>query len=68
MHPDQHEQAIPATEAKQNDDLVEQARELTTGYKLLQYVPADVAVVALTLPVLADSDLPKIVARRYCGC
>jgi hypothetical protein len=67
MHPDQHEKAISATEAEQNGDLVEQARELTTGYKLLQHVPANVAVVALSLPVLADSDIPKIVARRYCG-
>jgi hypothetical protein len=68
MHPDRHEEAVSATEAKQTDDLVEQARELTSGYKLLQYVPADVAVAALSLPVLANSDLPELVARRYCSC
>jgi hypothetical protein len=68
MHPDRHEKAISATEAKQNDDLVEQARELTIGYKVMQRVPVNVAILALTLPVMADSDIPKIVARRYCGC
>ena len=68
MHPDRHEEGVSATEAKQNDDLVEQARKLTSGYKLLQYVPAEVAVAALSLPVVADSDLPGLVARRYCHC
>ena len=68
MRPDRHEEAISATEEKQNDELVEQARELTTGYKLLQYVPAEVAVAALSLPVMAGSDLPELAARRYCHC
>ena len=68
MHPNQHEKAVTATEEQQTDDLVEQARELTSGYKLLQYVPAEVAVAALSLSVVADSDLPGLVARRYCQC
>lgn len=68
MHADQHEKVVSVTESQQNDDLVEQARDLTIGYKLMQYVPAEVAVIALSLPVMADSDLPEIVARRYCSC
>ena len=66
MHADQHDKLVSVAESPQNDDFVEQARELTIGYKLMQHVPANVAILALTLPVMADSDIPKIVARRYC--
>ncbi len=69
MHTHQHDEKVDSVaETPQNDDLVKQARKLTIGYKLMQHTPAQAVVVALTLPVLADSDLPVTVARRYCGC
>ena len=68
MHADQHDKVDSVAESPQNDDLVEEARKLTIGYKLMQHAPAEAAVVALSLPVLADSDLPVVLARRYCGC
>ena len=74
MRVEKHEEESFA-EARQNDELLEQARKLTSGQKLSQQVSANAAYAAAFLPFVlsdfvlsSDTGLPVTVARLYCRC